>query len=370
MAAPHVSGVAALAKAQEPNRTTAEIRSAILSNVDVKASLDGKVATKGRLNARAALAAIAPLAPTGLAGTAAGQTQVNLTWTDNSAGETGYEVQRKTGSGSFATLANLAANSTSHSDPTASEATAYTYRVRASNSGASSGFSSEISVTTPPAAPSGLTASAASASGINLARTDNSAGETGYEIQRKTGTGAFLTVTTTAASATSYADSGLAATTTYTYRVRATGTGGNSAFSAEASATTIAGGSGGGGGGGGGGCFIATAAFGSPLAAEVRVLREFRDRALLTNAPGQILVRIYYRLSPSLARAIAANGTLRAATRGALRPVIWWVHLALASPALALALSGGTLVASPIAAWLLLHARRSRAARRGRKVMP
>jgi hypothetical protein len=124
------------------------------------------------------------------------------------------------------------------------------------------------------------------------------------------------------------------------------------------------------GGGGGGGCFIATAAFGSPLAAEVQVLREFRDRVLLTNAPGRGLVRAYYRHSPPLAHLIERNETLRAATRGALRPVIWWVYLALTSPALALALCGGTLVAGPITAVLLLHARRSRAANRGGRGMP
>jgi len=172
-------------------------------------------------------------------------------------------------------------------------------------------------------------------------------------------------VTTTAANVTSYADSGLAAGTVYTYRVRATLSGGSSAFSAEASGTTADRKE-----GGSPGCFIATAAFGSPLAAEVQVLREFRDRVLLPNAPGRGLVRAYYRHSPSLAHLIERHETLRAATRGALRPVLWWVSLALASPALALALCGGTLVAGPIATVLLLHARRSRAAQRGGRGRP
>lgn len=104
----------------------------------------------------------------------------------------------------------------------------------------------------------------------------------------------------------------------------------------------------GGGGGGGGGCFIATAAFGSPLAAEVRVLREFRDRFLLTHAPGRLFVEGYYRVSPRLARIIATHEPLRAATRAALRPVIWWVGLAVTSPDVAyffLALGAGGLAA-------------------------
>lgn len=92
----------------------------------------------------------APAAPSGLAASAVSATQINLTWTDNASNETAYKVERATSSGGPWTevAGSLAANATSYSATGLTAATTYHFRVRCSNAGGNSGYSSSASATT------------------------------------------------------------------------------------------------------------------------------------------------------------------------------------------------------------------------------
>ena len=81
--------------------------------------------------------------------------------------------------------------------------------------------------------------------------------------------------------------------------------------------------------GGGGGCFIATAAYGSPMQPYVMILREFRDRFLLNNSVGKAFIDFYYKYSPPIADFIAQHANVRSIVRISLLPVVGmsWVAL-------------------------------------------
>ncbi|MBI4559440.1 MAG: IPT/TIG domain-containing protein [Candidatus Hydrogenedentes bacterium] len=111
-----------------------------------------------------------------------------------------------------------------------------------------------------------------------------------------------------------------------------------------------------GGGGGGGPCFIATAAYGTPLADDIGTLRVLRDTFLLNNAVGSAFVDAYYHVSPAIADVVAQSPLLAALVRLILVPVVFVAKLVLAMPVVSLALS--TLLFAAATLW---RRKRSRA---------
>ena len=185
-----------------------------------------------------------PGAPSGLTATPISSSKIRINWTDNSNIETGFKVERKTGSsGTWSQIAIVGANITTYTNSSLSQNTTYFYRVRAYNNTVNSAYSNEASATTPyatPAAPSNLTATAVSTSQIDLTWTDNSGVETGVKIERKTGSsGTWAQIATVGANVTAYSNNGLTHGTTYYYRVRAYNVNVNSVYSNETYATTL-----------------------------------------------------------------------------------------------------------------------------------
>jgi RHS repeat-associated protein len=191
-------------------------------------------------------AAIPPAAPTTLTALTSSTTQINLTWVDASSNESGFFIERSTTTGlNFLQVGTTPANTTTFADNTVglSPGVKYFYKIRSNNTIGSSAYTAEASAVTNLVAPTGLSATPVSATGINLTWVDNSANETGYEVWRSTTSGGALTlVTTTAANATTFSNTGLAVGTPFFYKVRAVNNGalGISAYSAEVTATTIA----------------------------------------------------------------------------------------------------------------------------------
>jgi len=91
-----------------------------------------------------------PLAkPTAATATAASSSQLNLTWLDNSASETGYKTERKRRAGcTYSQIDQVGANVQSYSDTSGLDPnTKYCHRIRATNGTLNSDYSNEPSAT-------------------------------------------------------------------------------------------------------------------------------------------------------------------------------------------------------------------------------
>ncbi|MCM8769662.1 MAG: hypothetical protein NC911_08370 [Candidatus Omnitrophica bacterium] len=101
----------------------------------------------------------------------------------------------------------------------------------------------------------------------------------------------------------------------------------------------------------GGGCFIATAAFGSPLAKQINLLRRFRDEILLENLFGKKFVSWYYRHGPAAAGYLEHHPLLKPMVRACLYPLIVAAWLCLNS----LLWPGILLISAGAGLFLVLH---------------
>lgn len=97
------------------------------------------------------------VAPTNLTCTPISSSQINLAWTDNSASETGFKIERDTSSPPSTVIFTTGQNAVTYSDENLSENTPYYYRVRAynANSGVYSDYTSICSTSTPIYVPTG-----------------------------------------------------------------------------------------------------------------------------------------------------------------------------------------------------------------------
>ncbi|GAA1359474.1 GH12 family glycosyl hydrolase domain-containing protein [Catellatospora chokoriensis] len=178
----------------------------------------------------------------------------SLSWSASSGTVSSYLIERATGASSTSFSQVGTSSSPSFTDSGLAANTTYRYRVRASNSAGTSGYSGIVNVTTTtgggtqvPGTPGTPSASNVTASGASLSWSASSGTVSSYLIERATGASSTSFSQVGTSSSPSFTDSGLAANTTYRYRVRASNSAGTSGYSGIVNVTTT-------GGGGGGGC--------------------------------------------------------------------------------------------------------------------
>lgn len=169
----------------------------------------------------------APAAPTACDWTRVSDTQHTVTWTNTSptnaaAPYTNVQVERQTNDGAWARIATLGVAS-SYSDKGTVANRKYRYRVRATNAGGSSAYSTSGSFATTPPAPLAPVAKKVG-SNIGLTWTDNSAYNTGVQVWHAADGVWDGSALATLGAVLSYTHSAPSPSVTHTYRLKQTTT--------------------------------------------------------------------------------------------------------------------------------------------------
>lgn len=208
--------------------------------------LFGALVTQGGMLSASAIEQT-PSLPRNLNASSVSNTQISLIWDApvNATGVTGYQIESKTGSGSYSVLSTTG-NLTTYLHTGLVANTTYTYRVSAINSAGTGNPSNEASATTlsTPSEPRNLSATVISASQIDLIwNAPSSSGGTpiiGYKILRDNScTGTFVAISDTTNSSTKYSDTGLGANTCYRYNIEAINAIGLGTMANNVTATTL-----------------------------------------------------------------------------------------------------------------------------------
>lgn len=181
-------------------------------------------------------------APSGLTASSVTQTQLRLSWTDNSTNELGFFIYQSPDGLAFTQIMGVGAGVTSANIKPLTQDTLYYYKVNAYATGSTSAFSNLISVRTlptVPATPTALSLLVGGTSQIRVSWTDNSTNEQFFNLQRSIDGVSYPFGITLPAGSTTYLNTGLSAGQTYWYRVNAQNTGGTSAFAGPSFAQTL-----------------------------------------------------------------------------------------------------------------------------------